>query len=284
MACRDISRRSRDAPRSPPGNRSAASPPCCGCRRRSDPRTSLPSPSDRRWSRTRAREAHCRSSPCPLKPDQHLLALLLVELVEHPPVGLAAIGIGRRDAGAIELRGRERQLVTLARHAHLPRSLHVEPLALAPGARERAVNVDVDADLGAFGRELVGRHHVIDQRLDESRLVKVQELVALGRRLGGGLLRLRARSRNGGCGGRCGRTARDRRFQEITPTEALIRHVFLPASGSTSWLGRFLLVPKCAFSARGGKAVRCRDCFDPSRKVANGLTTTESLYSRSDTR
>jgi hypothetical protein len=29
-----------------------------------------------------------------------------------------------------------------------------------------------------FGKD---RHHVIDQRLDESRLVKVQELVALGR-------------------------------------------------------------------------------------------------------
>jgi hypothetical protein len=104
----------------------------------------------------------------------------------------------------------------------------------APGARERAVNVDIDADLGAFWRELVGWQNVIDQRLDESRLVKVQELVALGR-LGSGLLRLRARSRNGGCGGRCGRTARDRRFQEITPAEALIRRVFLPASSSTSW-------------------------------------------------
>src|SRR5262249_57743375 len=94
------------------------------------------------------------------------------------------------------------------------------------------------ADVGGLGGEVVGWHHVIDQRLDESRLVEVEELVALGRRLGGGLLRLRARSRNGGCGGRCGRTAHDRRFQEITPAEALIRHVFLPASGSTSWCQR----------------------------------------------
>src|SRR5262249_55056064 len=148
-------------------------------------------------------------------------------------VGPAAIGIGRCDPGTIELRRRERQLIALARQAYLPRPLHIEPLALAPGARERAVDVDVDADLGAFGRELVGWHHLIDQRLCESRLVEVKDLVALGGGLGGGLLRLRARSRNGGCGGR-GRTARDRRFQEITPAEALIRHVFLPASGSTS--------------------------------------------------
>src|SRR6266446_3565823 len=97
----------------------------------------------------------------------------------------------------------------LGRQAYLPRPLHIEPLALAPGTPERAVDVDVDADLGAFGRELVGWHHVIDQRLDESRLIEVQELVALGRGLGGGLLRLRARSWNGGCGGRCGCTARD---------------------------------------------------------------------------
>src|SRR5262249_60095280 len=111
------------------------------------------------------------------------------------------MGIGRCDAGAIELRRRKRQLIALARQAYLPRPLHIEPLALAPGAAERAVYVDVDADLGAFGRELVGWHHVIDQRLDESRLVEVQELVALGRRLSGGLLRLRARGRNGGVGG-----------------------------------------------------------------------------------
>src|SRR5215510_13496802 len=37
---------------------------------------------------------------------------------------------------------------------------------------DRALDVDVDADLGALGSELVGWHHVIDQRLDESRLVK----------------------------------------------------------------------------------------------------------------
>src|SRR5262249_36481499 len=39
--------------------------------------------------------------------------------------------------------------------------------------------------------------------------------------------------------------------------------------------GRFSLVPKCAFSGCGGKAVRWRDCFDPISEVANGLATTE---------
>src|SRR5262249_9463985 len=53
--------------------------------------------------------------------------------------------------------------------------------------------------------------------------------------------------------------------------------VFLPASGSTSW-GRFLPGPKCAISGRGGKPVRCRDCFDPSRK----LQWSADDYSRSE--
>ena len=101
--------------------------------------------------------------------------------------------VGGRDAGAIELRGRERQLVALARRAELPRALHVEAVALAPGAGERAVDVDVDAEIGALGAELVGRDHVIDQRLDERRLVEIEELIpaASGRPARSRLLRLR---------------------------------------------------------------------------------------------
>ena len=83
------------------------------------------------------------------------------------------MGVGGFDAGAIELRGRERHLVALARQAGFPRPLHVEAFALAPSAGERAVDVDIDADVGAFGRKLVGGHHVIDQGLDESRLVEI---------------------------------------------------------------------------------------------------------------
>src|ERR1700722_1830079 len=74
------------------------------------------------------------------EPHQHLIPLLLIEPVEWLAIGLAAKRVGGRDAGAIELRGRERQLVALARHARVPRPLHVETIALAPGAGERAVD------------------------------------------------------------------------------------------------------------------------------------------------
>src|SRR5262249_58819129 len=127
---------------------------------------------------------------------------------------------------------------------YLPRPLHIEPLALAPGARERAVDVNVDADLGAFGSELVGWHHVINQRLDESRLVKVQELVALGRGLGGGLLRLCARSRNGGCGGRRGPPPPGPPFSGKAPAPTPLPPIFLPPPPSTP--SRPAAVSSCA--------------------------------------
>ncbi len=146
------------------------------------------------------------------------------------------MGVGGLDAGAIELRGRERQLVALARHALLPRPLHVEAVAVAPGARERAVDEDVDADVGALGAELVGRHHVVDQRLDERRFLEIEERVAgtgwcRGRCGGGGLLRLRTVRQADG-GGR--RAADDGAFQKVTPRKILIRllvlHLRLPMS------------------------------------------------------
>src|SRR5262249_681203 len=65
--------------------------------------------------------------------------------------------------------------------------------------------VDVDADVGALGAEVVGRHHVIDQCLDKGRLLKIEEGVASGGRSwrGCGLLRLRGVWRRGpsGCRG-----------------------------------------------------------------------------------
>ncbi len=165
------------------------------------------------------------------KSDQHLLALRLVEPVEQLAVGLAAVRVGRRDAGAIELRRRERELIALARRAQLPRPLHIEALALAPGARERAVDVDVDADLGALGRQVVGGHHVIDQRLDEGRFVEIEEFIALRRRCCGRRCgrRLRFDTRGGDCGrgGRC-RAADHGGLQEIAPAEALLCHRILP--------------------------------------------------------
>src|SRR5215467_8534460 len=68
--------------------------------------------------------------------DQHRLALRLVDTVEGLAIGLGAMRVGRRDPGAIELGERERKLVTLVRHALLPQTLHVEPVALAPRACE----------------------------------------------------------------------------------------------------------------------------------------------------
>src|SRR5262249_35719148 len=75
----------------------------------------------------------------------------------------------------------------------------------------------------------------------KSALAVVQDPVAPAGRGGGGLLRRRAGGGKGGGVAPPGRTARDRRFQEITPAEAVIRHVFLPASDSTSWCQRSFL-------------------------------------------
>src|SRR5215475_10481381 len=91
------------------------------------------------------------------EPLQHLLALRFSELVEALVVGLTAVRIRGSDAGAIELRRCQRQLVALARHALLPRALHIEAVTVAPRARKRAVDVDVDADVGALGAQFVGR-------------------------------------------------------------------------------------------------------------------------------
>ena len=52
--------------------------------------------------------------------DQHFLALRVLDPVECFAVSLAAMRVGRLDAGAIELRRRQRQLVALARRARLP--------------------------------------------------------------------------------------------------------------------------------------------------------------------
>src|SRR3979411_2342783 len=98
--------------------------------------------------------------------------------------------IGGLDAGAIKLRRRQRQLVALARSALPPRTLHVEAFTLAPGAGKGAIDVDIDAEIGALRADLIGGHHVIHQALDEGSLIEIEEGVS------GGLWR------NGGCRGR----------------------------------------------------------------------------------
>src|SRR5258708_21453952 len=70
--------------------------------------------------------------------DEHLFPLPFIESVECLPIGLGAMGICRLDAGAIELRRRERQLVTLTRHARLPPPFHLDAAAPAPPPPPRA--------------------------------------------------------------------------------------------------------------------------------------------------
>src|SRR4051794_6248056 len=64
--------------------------------------------------------------------DQHLLALSVLDAVECFAENLAAMRVGRLDAGAIELGGRQRQLIALAWCALLPRALHIKAITLAP--------------------------------------------------------------------------------------------------------------------------------------------------------
>src|SRR5215471_14032348 len=182
------------------------------------------------------RQAAVEGDLCAREADQHLLALLGVKMVERLAIGLAAVRIGRRDAGAIEVGRRKRQLVALVRHALPPRTLHVQAVALTPGAGERAVDVDVDAEVGAFGAELVGRHHVVDQRLDEGGLVGVEEFVGDyrwwgGHRSGGrgGLLRLRYLGL-GEAARRGGGTADHRGLEKVAATKILLGHGLLPGS------------------------------------------------------
>ena len=142
------------------------------------------------------------------------------------------MGVGGCDAGAIELRRRQRQLVALARGAELPGSLHIKTVALAPAARQSAVDIDVDAEIGAFRADFVGGDHVIDQRLDKGRFVEIEKGVA--GRLGG-------RRRLGGCWA-CAvsgvaiassrwpppRRSTTARFQKIAPVESLLFHGRFP--------------------------------------------------------
>ena len=76
--------------------------------------------------------------------------------------------------GAIERGRRERQLVALVGRALAPGSLHIEAVAFAPRAGERAVDERGDADVGAAAGELVVRDHVVDHGLDEFSLGRLE--------------------------------------------------------------------------------------------------------------
>jgi len=126
------------------------------------------------------------------------------------------------NAGAIQLRRRQRQLIALRRRTLFPWALHVEAVALAPGAGERAIDVNIDAQIGALRADLVGRHHVIHQCLNEGCFIVIEKCISGGFRGGGScgsrdLLRLRAFNRSH-CGRAAGRrgAANDGTFQKIT--------------------------------------------------------------------
>src|ERR1700744_442384 len=70
------------------------------------------------------------------EPNQHFLALRGLDAVERLVIGLAAMCVGGLDAGAVELRGCQRQLIALARCALFPGALHIETVTLAPTAGE----------------------------------------------------------------------------------------------------------------------------------------------------
>src|SRR5262249_35747262 len=89
--------------------------------------------------------------PARLEAQEKFLALALGDFVETLAVGLDAKRIGRCNAGTIQLRWCERNLISLARHAFLPWTLHIKALAFAPAAGKRAIDVDVDSDIGALG-------------------------------------------------------------------------------------------------------------------------------------
>src|SRR4051812_20693579 len=206
---------------------------------------------------------------------QHLFALLFVEAIERLAIGFAAMRIGGIDAGAIKLRRRERQLIALARNAELPWALHVEPLALAPGARQRAIDEDIDPDLAALRSEVVGRDHMIDQRLDECRFLQVEEGIARSRfgrgrwRCGLCLRHIRRRGSRD--------AARDRTLQKIAAAK-IFGHAPLPDN--------FPWVARCAFALRparptaGTPAIRPRMLWRPPKHLARAAPTTTTVHTK----
>src|SRR5499433_1727169 len=86
-----------------------------------------------------------------LETQEKLLALALGGLLDTLAESFDAERVGGRNAGAIQFRGCERKLIALARHAKLPRALHVEALPFAPATGKRAIDVGVDTDIGAPG-------------------------------------------------------------------------------------------------------------------------------------
>src|SRR6266478_7526770 len=189
--------------------------------------------------------------------------------------------LGGLDSGAIKLRRRQRQLVALARSALPPRTLHVEALTLAPGAGKGAIDVDIDAEIGALRADLIGGHHVIHQALDKGSLIEIEEGVSGGLWRNGGC---RGRSWLGPCGFRrynrstsaCRGGAADHGgLEKVAPVELLLGHdPSLPPGFKIRKV--MLLGESMLFLAQPGKTglrwLRCRRRITP-----DGLCTARVL-------
>src|SRR5713226_9587563 len=189
--------------------------------------------------------------------------------------------VGGLDAGAIKLRRRQRQLVALTRGPLPPRTLHVEALALAPGAGKGAIDVDVDAKIGALRADLIGGHHVIHETLDKGSLIEIEEGVSGGLRRNGGCRRrsclsLRDFRRYDRSTSTCrGGAADNGGLEKVAPVELLLGHYRLPASGDVRpkvmLLGASMLL-LAQPGKTGSRWLRCR-----RRVTPDGLCTARVL-------
>ena len=79
-----------------------------------------------------------------------------------------AIIINALNTDAIELSGRELELIALPRRPFLPGTLHVPGLRAAEGTRELLVDEKSDASLLSAGTQFVGRNEAANRRVNKS--------------------------------------------------------------------------------------------------------------------
>ena len=108
---------------------------------------------------------------------------------------------------------------------HFPRALHIQPVALAPAACQRAVDKNIDAKISALGRILIGGDHVIDHRFNKRSFFEIEIRVALAGRCGCRLLlRLRHLRRQAHRRCRGYRAACNSTFEKLAPIDSVVFH------------------------------------------------------------
>jgi hypothetical protein len=103
----------------------------------------------------------------------------------------------------------------------------METVAFAPAACKRAVDEDIESEIGAFGSQFVGRDHMIDECFDKSRLIGIKKRVARAGRCHGRLLRRVRGLRQAGGGGCSYGAAGDGALEEFTPVKIPVFHMRL---------------------------------------------------------